>query len=392
LIKYFISRNFVFSLSPKLLERRDSLLEIHPSRQSIKPLNTTDDNESSIITINVSGNRFQTYLSTLQLYPDTLLGDENKRKQYWNSNTQEYFFDRHRTCFESILYYYQSNGRLRRAESVPIDIFLEEISFFQLGAEAIDQAHQSENIAIVKEIPLPRQVWRRYIWFYCEYPQHSLLARVIHLISLSLTILSCVSLAIESLPVYNDHYDDICKEQANISVNSTYVPRCSALFTSPFFIIQTVCVAYFTIEFVLRVISAPSYFRFCISFFNWVDVAAIVPYYVFLGIQLSNLDIGFDTNTFLGIRLLRVLRFARIFESYIVFRKLKTLRVLGSTIKESLLDFAVMMLILTLISFLFGVATYFAEQDLNGTVFDSIPKATYWGIITITGVGYDRII
>jgi hypothetical protein len=30
---------------------------------------------------------------------------------------------------------------------------------------------------------------------------------------------------------------------------------------------------------------------------------------------------------------------------------------------------------------------YFAENDVNEHVFDSIPKATYFGIITLTAVG-----
>ena len=46
-----------------------------------------------------------------------------------------------------------------------------------------------------------------------------------------------------------------------------------------------------------------------------------------------------------------------------------------------------MVVVLTLMAFLFGSALFFAEQDTNGTVFDSIPKATYWGIITIASVG-----
>ncbi|CAF1550311.1 unnamed protein product, partial [Didymodactylos carnosus] len=39
-------------------------------------------------------------------------------------------------------------------------------------------------------------------------------------------------------------------------------------------------------------------------------------------------------------------------------------------------------------SFLFGAAVYLVENSTNGLVFDSIPKATYWGIITITSTGY----
>ncbi len=318
------------------------------------------------------------------MYPNTLLGDENKRKFYWNSETEEYFFDRHRACFEAILYYYQSHGRLRRPDFVPLDTFLEEISFFELGIEASTQVHQVENIKEVKQIPMPRILWRRYIWFYFEYPQHSSIARAINLLSIFFTILSCISLAIESLPTYTNHWDNICKQRANISLDSTFIPRCSALFTSPFFIIQTICVIYFTIEFLLRFISTPSYCRFVLSFFTWIDLSAIVPYYVFLSIQLANRDIGLDTNAILCLRILRILRFSRIFKIYLVFKRLKSLRILSATLKESLIDFAVMITILTLLAFLFGAATYFAEQEVNGDVFDSIPKATYWGIITIT--------
>jgi hypothetical protein len=235
-------------------------------------------------------------------------------------------------------------------------------------------------------------LWRRYIWFYLEFPQHSSLARAINLVSIFFTTLSCVSLAIESLPVYNNHWEDICKEQTNLSLNSTDTPSCSALFTSPFFIIQTICVIFFTIEFLLRLISTPSYFEFFLSFFNWVDLATIIPYFVFLGIEIVDRKTGLNTNAILAIRLLRVLRFARIFKLYLIFTRLKALRVLSATVKESFTDLAVMIIILTLIAFLFGAFAYFAEQEENGDVFDSIPKATYWGIITITGVGYDMII
>ncbi|CAF0836573.1 unnamed protein product [Adineta ricciae] len=369
------------------LSTDDELLQIRSTKKSIRSI--VDEKDSPpIVTINVSGNRFQTYLSTLEAYPNTLLGNARKRKYYWNSEAKEYFFDRHRACFQAILYYYQSNGRLRRPEFVPIDTFLEEIAFFELGPEASAQVRQVENIKDVEHVQMPKMIWRRYIWFYVEFPQHSHLARAINLISTLFTLLSCISLAIESLPSYTDHWDNICKEEANISLNATYVPRCSALFTSPFFIIQTICVAYFTIEFALRLISTPSYPRFILSFFNWVDLSAIVPYYVFLAIQLADQDIGLDTNAILCIRLLRVLRFSKIFKIYLVFKQLKSLRVLSATVKESVVDFIVMIIIITLVAFLFGAATYFVEQNENSTVFDSIPSATYWGIITMTGVGY----
>ncbi|VDK69318.1 unnamed protein product [Litomosoides sigmodontis] len=87
--------------------------------------------ERNLITINVSGLRFQTYESTLERYPTTLLGNSFKRKRFWNPKSEEYFFDRHRTSFESILYTYQSGGIVKRPESVPIDTFIKELKFFE---------------------------------------------------------------------------------------------------------------------------------------------------------------------------------------------------------------------------------------------------------------------
>ncbi|CAF1133932.1 unnamed protein product [Adineta steineri] len=380
------------TLCPEVLQHRDSILEIRTSEAHIKPPDNINKNgQSPLITINVGGSRFQTYISTLELYPDTLLGNEDKRNQYWNNDIQEYFFDRHRACFESILYYYQSNGRLRRPDFVPVDTFLEEVEFFLLGEEATAQVHETENIKIIQQVKLPRKLWRRYIWFYSEFPQYSTLGRVINIISLIFTVLSCLALAIETLPTYNNRWENMCKEQFNKPLNGTSLPRCSALFTSPFFIIQTVCVSFFTIEFLLRFISTPSYLSFIMDLLNWADLCAIIPYFVLTGIELSSKNITANTDVLTGLRLFRILRFLRIFKIYLVFKRLRTLRVLSSTIKESLLDFAVMIVILTLIAFLFGSAAYFAEEQSNGVAFDSIPKAVYWGVITITGVGYGEI-
>ena len=86
--------------SPELLEHRDSVLEIHQNESSIA-ISPTTSREIHVITINVSGNRFQTQLSTLETYPHSLLGDEQKRQLYWNDELKEYFFDRHRASFES---------------------------------------------------------------------------------------------------------------------------------------------------------------------------------------------------------------------------------------------------------------------------------------------------
>lgn len=324
----------------------------------------------------------------MENYPNTLLGNKQKRTYYWDEKENEYFFDRHRACFEAILDYYQSNGRLRRPDYVPLDTFIEEVSFFDLGPQAISQIDKSENVSFVKHIDLPNGVWRRYIWFYFEYPRHSIFARILYCISMLLTILSCVGLAVETLPKYSNNQTDLCYHEENITSSINEVSLCTERFSSPFFIIQTICVLYFTIEFILRFISTPSYYRFVLSIYNWIDLCAIIPYFVFLGLELHRKDTSLNASLLTSLRVFRILRFLRVVKIYLIFSRLKSLRVLSSTLKESFTDFIIMIIILTLSGFVFGTATYFAEESENGQVFDSIPKATYWGIITITTVGY----
>uniref|UniRef100_A0A8D8HTJ5 Potassium voltage-gated channel protein Shaker n=1 Tax=Culex pipiens TaxID=7175 RepID=A0A8D8HTJ5_CULPI len=62
------------------------------------------------VVINVSGLRFETQLRTLNQFPDTLLGDPDRRLRYFDPLRNEYFFDRNRPSFDAILYYYQSGS------------------------------------------------------------------------------------------------------------------------------------------------------------------------------------------------------------------------------------------------------------------------------------------
>ena len=58
---------------------------------------------------------------------------------------KEYFFDRNRPSFDAILYYYQSGGKLRRPVNVPIDVFTEEIKFYDLGEGAMEKYKEDEG-------------------------------------------------------------------------------------------------------------------------------------------------------------------------------------------------------------------------------------------------------
>ncbi|CAF0996699.1 unnamed protein product [Rotaria sp. Silwood1] len=351
------------------------------------------------IIINISGVRFETFKSTFEVYPNTLLGNEKRRKYYYDTVLDEYFFDRHRGCFEAILYYYQSKGRLRRPNSVPLDTFLEEVTFFDLGQDALAQVCKDENLKEVEKPQLPRNRCRRYIWATIEYPEFSFIAKLFNILLLIIILISTITLAIESLPQYSHLSEDACTKEykhrkigkSNYSMNfSEHI--CLSYFSSPFHRIQIICIGFFTLELILRLISTPSLSKHFKSFMNWIDIIAVVPFYVNIIINLVDQLHYQNVTIYSSLALLRVLRCVRIFKFYRVFKNIKTIRVLAVTVKESMPDFLVLAVTLTLIAFLFGAAIYLIENTNDSSAFDSIPKATYWGVITITSVGYGDIV
>jgi hypothetical protein len=81
-------------------------------------------------------------------------------------------------------------------------------------------------------------------------------------------------------------------------------------YRNPFFIVETVCVTWFTVEFGLRLVSCPSKRHFCRSVMNAFDALAIVPFFVILVVQQTdgNCETAKKSGSFVFVRVLRVFR------------------------------------------------------------------------------------
>lgn len=111
-------RSDTFFLSSRTLSRPvDEELTLE---EQIEAAKHPDYESTERVVINISGLKFETELQTLNSFPRTLLGNPSRRIRYFDPLRNEYFFDRNRPSFDAILYYYQSNGRLRRPNHVPI--------------------------------------------------------------------------------------------------------------------------------------------------------------------------------------------------------------------------------------------------------------------------------
>ncbi|XP_022595233.1 potassium voltage-gated channel subfamily A member 7-like [Seriola dumerili] len=341
------------------------------------------------LAINVSGMRYETQLSTLAQFPDSLLGDPQRRLRYFDPLRNELFLDRSRVCFDAILYFYQSGGRLRRPANVPLDMFLEEIRFYELGEEIIDRFKEDEGFPKEEERPLPTNELQRRLWMLFEYPESSSGARIIAIISVMVIVISILIFCLETLPEFRNEKEQ--REQfttiphPTIANETILVPPGFTPFQDPFFIVETICICWFSFELIVRFTCAPSKTHFFKDVMNTIDFFAIIPYFVTIGTELAK-DKG--TQPSVSLALIRVIRLVRVFRIFKLSRHSKGLQILGQTLKASLRELALLIFFLFIGVILFSSAVYFAEVDRPDTAFTSIPEAFWWAVVSMTTVGY----
>ncbi|XP_049898290.1 potassium voltage-gated channel subfamily A member 1 [Epinephelus moara] len=333
------------------------------------------------VVINVSGLKFETQLKTLTQFPDTLLGDPDKRIRYFDPLRNEYFFDRNRPSFDAILYYYQSGGRLKRPVNVPFDIFSEEVKFYELGEEAILKFREDEGFVKEEEKPLPEDEFKRQIWLLFEYPESSSPARGIAVVSVLVIVISIVIFCLETLPEFRDE-----KEYLQPRHNSTQPDHGFTPFNDPFFIVETVCIIWFSFEIIVRFFASPSKPAFFKNIMNSIDIVSILPYFITLGTDLAQHQ-G-NGQQAMSFAILRIIRLVRVFRIFKLSRHSKGLQILGHTLRASMRELALLIFFLVIGVILFSSAVYFAEVDEPTSQFTSIPDAFWWAVVTMTTVGY----
>lgn len=161
-------------------------------------------------------------------------------------------------------------------------------------------------------------------------------------------------------------------------------------FSETFRWLEIASVAIFTIEYVARVwsaVEATEYsapvrgrLRFAMKFLVLVDLLAILPFY------LAALGIGLD------LRFLRALRLVRLFRMLKLARYSDAMEKFVEVLKERREKLVIAFsanLVLLMVS---SSAMYLVEHPTQPEAFPSIPETMWWGVITLTTVGYGDVV
>ena len=197
-----------------------------------------------------------------------------------------------------------------------------------------------------------------------ETDDNELIDRIVAVFLMLLILINTVAVVLETVAEYNERYGAV------------------------FDWLEAFSVTVFTVEYLLRLWVAPldpryskpvtGRIRYAFSLMAIIDLLAILP---------TLLQLIFP----LDLRLLRFLRLFRLFRLFKLSRYVESLDTLDDVVrsrKEELLVTVVMIAMLLLFA---SSLMYVVETEVQPDKFPDIPSAMWWGVATLTTVGYGDV-
>ncbi|XP_056134780.1 potassium voltage-gated channel subfamily G member 4-like [Lampris incognitus] len=373
------------------------------------------------VLVNVGGNRYTFPWSTLERFPQSRLGrlrscttpEEIARLcDDYDETRQEFFFDRNPMAFRVILNFLAA-GKLRLLRELCAVSLHDELDYWGVDPVHMERCCRRRLITRVEEVaererkeeewrrrrmelkkdPLEVEVgYRRVIQILrevVENPHSGLAGKLFACLSVVMVTITVVSLCISTMP-------DLREEETRGECSQ----KCRNMF-----VVESICVAWFTLELVLRFVNAQSKLAFARGPLNIIDAVAILPFYVSLIVEIrdeSQEDAsggssrGYLDKLSLILRLLRALRILYVMR---LARHSLGLQTLGLTMQRSMREFGLLLLFVCVAVALFSPLVHLAESELAPFAatpphhsFSSIPATYWWAIISMTTVGYGDMV
>lgn len=193
-------------------------------------------------------------------------------------------------------------------------------------------------------------------------------AKAIEILLVTLIFLNIVAIIMESVKEINDAY--------------------AAFFHK----LESFSVVIFTIEYILRIWTAPENpkyqkprwgrVKYSLSTMSLIDLFSILPYYISVLLDFLPIDLRF-------IRIVRLFRLIRVLK---IARYLKALNLIQAVLRERREQIMLSVMFIIFLLVIISTLMYYVEHDAQPELFSSIPATMWWGIETLTTVGYGDMI
>merc|ERR1719242_1891494 len=338
------------------------------------------------VTLNVGGVRHEVLWRMLEQVPLSRLGllaratthnDILKLCSDYSLVDNEFFFDRHPRSFNTILNFYRT-GKLHIADEMCTLAFGDDLEFWMIDecfmeaccsekffskrdlvVEEMEETTAKLEMDVEEDFGTGRFVkYQKMMWDLIEKPDTSRAAQVISVLSTMFVAVSIVGMTISTLEIlqYKDH-------QGNTIDNPTLA------------MIETVCIAWFTLEYFIRLAGSPDKLAFLKDGMNIVDVLAILPFFVTLFFMGPNTEIvpaesgamapDFDEpDESKGmediLQVFRIFKLARVLK---LARHSPGLQAIAYTLQNSYKELGLLIFLICISSLIIGSLCYYIELD-----------------------------
>ncbi|KAF0031250.1 hypothetical protein F2P81_015805 [Scophthalmus maximus] len=369
----------------------------------------TSPTKHFVLNINVGGTLYHLPYWLAARYPTSRIGrlatstDHSRKLDLCDDyivQRNEFFFDRDPKVFHSIFSFYRTGVLWIKDELCPRS-FLEEINYWGVRIKNSQrccrisfeerQDELDEQLKIQKQLIAEVEMeeneelfhgmafgpTRRVIWNLMEKPFSSITAKLMGVASSIFVLVSLVAMTLNTV-------EEMQYKTASGQPSGRFYGEH----------VESFCITFFTLEYLLRLVSTPDLRCFGRSVLNTVDLVAILPHYLQMGLERFE-DVHQHSGDIEAVarvgkmgQVLRIMRLMRIFRILKLARHSTGLRAFGFTLKQCYQQVGCLLLFMGMGIFVFSAMVYTVEHDVYNTNFTSMPLAWWWATVSISTVGY----
>lgn len=353
------------------------------------------------INVNIGGKLFHIPKRCALKYPQTRIGslalcsDKTKLLMLcddYSVRKNEFFFDRDPYFFHHIFNFYTTGVLWIIREMCPIN-FEEEIAYWGLNLkdtplccwmvfqEKADELR--DNLKVERELLAEIETkydnarfkdmmfgnMRKNLWNIVENPYSSILAKAFCVVSNLFVLFSILAMTLNTV-------EELQEYRINNRTHMEWV--------------EMITIVFFTFEYVIRLVTTPNIDMFLKSGLNFVDMVAVMPYFVQMVFEVFG-DTE-ETNAQEDLRamarvsqVLKVIKLLRIFRILKLARHSTGMRAFGFTLRQCYQQASCILLFIAMGIFTFSALLHSAERETEGSPISSIPYAWWWAAVSITG-------